>query len=487
MAEPRRASHRRSASVTDVLVIGGGVAGLAAAGRLGAAGRSVRLLEARERVGGRIHTLSQPGVALPLELGAEFIHGRPASTLGWLRRAGRVDVDTDGPRFSLRDGRLEPGEDLFAQLRRGLAAGRARLRRRDLAFDALLEALPRRALSQAARDFARMLLQGFDAADPADASARAALAEWSGGAAADAPTSRPWGGYGALVDAMVAALDPRRVELRLGAVVRRIAWRRGAVRAEGSCAGRPFAFEARAAIVTLPLGVLQQSLGVAGGLAAPEGRVGEGTSGERTGADGLVRFDPLPTRLVAPLQRLGPGPVVKAVLAFREPFWETLDGGRYAQAAFLHAPGARFPTFWTALPARAPVIVAWCAGPPAARLRGLSREALLEAALESFQSLWGRRVDVRALLQAGVVHDWAADPFARGAYSYVRVHGGHARRELSRPLASTLWFAGEACDPGEDAGTVAGALDSGEASAARLLRALQRRRGPPVGRAAGRR
>ncbi|MCU0758484.1 MAG: FAD-dependent oxidoreductase [Steroidobacteraceae bacterium] len=470
MAESRGAARRTPGARSDVLVIGGGAAGLAAAARLGAAGCSVRLLEARERAGGRIHTLSLPGMPLPVELGAEFIHGRPASTLGWLRRAGSVDVDTDGARFSLREGRLEPGEDLFAELRRGLAAARPRLRHRDLSFDALLEALPRRVLSRRARGFAQMLLEGFDAADPADASARAALAEWSGGAAADAPTSRPWGGYGVLVDALLAALDPRRVELRLGAVVHRIAWRRGAVRAEGACAGRAFAFEARAAIVTLPLGVLQQSLAVGDGLAGPPARPARGATAATTG-DGLVRFDPLPRRLLAPLQRLGPGPVIKVVLAFREPFWEALDAGRYAQAAFFHAPGAHFPTFWTALPARAPLVVAWCAGPAAVRLRGLPREALLEAALGSFQSLWGRRVDARSLLQAGAVHDWAADPFARGAYSYVRVDGDRARRELARPLAATLWFAGEACEPGEDAGTVAGALQSGTAAASSLLRA----------------
>jgi len=445
-------------------VIGGGVAGLAAASELAAQGLDVTLLEARERLGGRILTRRPPGVALPLELGAEFIHGRPPELLAWLRRAGQLDHDTDGPSFSLRNGRLLPGDDLFGELRRGLAAGRPLLRRRDLTFDELLAALPRHALSDAAREFARRLLQGFDAADPADASARAALAEWTGAAAADAPTSRPAGGYGALVEAQAASLEPHRVRIELGAVVRRIRWSRGEVLVEGQRRGRRFSALARRAIVTLPLGVLQHSL-LAG-------------AARMDAAHGCVQFDPLPRALLAPLAQLGPGPVIKTVLVFRDAFWETFDGGRYAAATFFQAADAPVTTFWTARPARAPVIVAWQAGPAAAACSAQGREAHLQVALDSFQSLWGRRVDVRAQLQSAESYDWWADPFARGAYSYVRVGGEGARRALARPLQGTLYFAGEACDDGPDAGTVAGALRSGIVAARRLARAA----GPRDGR-----
>lgn len=461
---PVKLPRRRAAPpARDALVIGGGVAGLAAASVLAARGLRVTLLEARERLGGRILTLRQPGVALPLELGAEFIHGRPPELLEWLRRAGQLDHDTDGPSFSLRNGRLLPGDDLFAELRRGLGAGRVLLRRRDRSFDELLAALPARALSGAAREFARRLLQGFDAADPADASARAALAEWTGEAAADAPTSRPAGGYGALVEALAASLAPRRVRLELGAEVRRIAWSRGEVRVEGWREGRPFSHRARRAVVSLPLGVLQQSL------VGDPARPGEGAGPDAS--RGLVQFDPLPRALLAPLAQLGPGPVIKTVMVFREAFWERIDAGRYAAATFFQAAGAPVTTFWTARPARAPVIVAWQAGPAAAACSALGREHHLRIALDSFQSLWGRRVDVRAQLQSAESYDWWADPFARGAYSYVRVGGEGARRALARPLQGTLYFAGEACDEGPDAGTVAGALRSGMIAARRLARA----------------
>jgi monoamine oxidase len=72
------------------------------------------------------------------------------------------------------------------------------------------------------------------------------------------------------------------------------------------------------------------------------------------------------------------------------------------------------------------------------------------------------------------VHDWQADPFARGAYSYVTVGGDKARSALAEPLADTLFFAGEAADTEGEAGTVAGALQSGARAARQVLASLSK-------------
>jgi monoamine oxidase len=130
-------------------------------------------------------------------------------------------------------------------------------------------------------------------------------------------------------------------------------------------------------------------------------------------------------------------------------------------AAFFHAPGASFPTFWTALPMRVPVIAAWCAGPNADRLSGFAKSQVVTRALESLESLLGNRRQIQTQLRAAHVHDWQADPFARGAYSFVTVGAGSARKALARPLQETLYFAGEATNS-DEAATVAGALQSGE-------------------------
>jgi len=92
----------------------------------------------------------------------------------------------------------------------------------------------------------------------------------------------------------------------------------------------------------------------------------------------------------------------------------------------------------------------------------------VEAALEGLRGLFGSIPDP----DQAYVHDWQSDPFARGAYSYVRVGGEGARERLAQPLAGTLFFAGEATNVAGEAGTVSGALQTGERAAREVLRSL---------------
>jgi len=169
------------------------------------------------------------------------------------------------------------------------------------------------------------------------------------------------------------------------------------------------------------------------------------------------------------LEKLVSGPVIRVAMRFREPFWEK----RCPNVAFFHSPRAPFPTFWTPLPMRAPLLTAWAGGPKAARLTDLSHRDLLGQALTSVRSVFGRIPQP----EIAYVQDWQADPFARGGYSYVRVGGHGARRILQKSLEETLFFAGEATDTEGEAGTVGGALGSG----IRAARELMRRRAPRGG------
>jgi monoamine oxidase len=169
------------------------------------------------------------------------------------------------------------------------------------------------------------------------------------------------------------------------------------------------------------------------------------------------------------LSALATGPVIKALLKFRRPFWENLEDGRYRDAAFFHAPRAAFPTFWTMLPLRVPLLAAWAAGPAAARLSGFGEAEILRVALECLDEIFAGAVDSQSCFQGAYLHDWQADPFACGAYSYVVAGGGRARAELAKPLARRLFFAGEAAETGGESGTVAGALASGRRAARQVL------------------
>src|SRR5688572_18694243 len=92
----------RYSCAMDVIVIGAGAAGLAAARELARAGLTVSLLEARDRIGGRCWTRCEPGLAMPIEYGAEFIHGRPQATFALLREFGLGAAKRSGTRWYVR-------------------------------------------------------------------------------------------------------------------------------------------------------------------------------------------------------------------------------------------------------------------------------------------------------------------------------------------------------------------------------------------------
>ncbi|MGH8641431.1 MAG: FAD-dependent oxidoreductase, partial [Burkholderiales bacterium] len=145
-----------------------------------------------------------------------------------------------------------------------------------------------------------------------------------------------------------------------------------------------------------------------------------------------------------------------------------LDGGRYRNVSFFHAPEGPFPTFWTAAPERAPLLNAWAGGPKALRLTGKSTREIVRQAVRCLESMFGHH-GVEDRLQAAWVHDWQKDPHARGAYSHVAVGGHGARQALAARLRETLYFAGEATDFEGEPATVAGALQSGLRAAREVL------------------
>src|SRR5579884_2744273 len=156
----------------DVAVLGAGAAGLSAALALAERGCRVLLLEARDRIGGRILTLTEPSLRVPIELGPEFIHGRAPVTTALLGSAGGFAIDTTGTRWTLRGGRLTPRADVFGDVRRLMQRVES-LPEADLSIEEFLARCADDQSLDAARSYARMMAEGFDAADPRRASVRA--------------------------------------------------------------------------------------------------------------------------------------------------------------------------------------------------------------------------------------------------------------------------------------------------------------------------
>jgi monoamine oxidase len=423
----------------DVVIIGAGVSGLAAASQLRGSGRSVLLLEARDRVGGRAWTRHEPDLSAPIELGAEFIHGRVPETFELLREVGKAALDTSGAHWTLHDGRLQQRtEDLFGNIQSALEKSHV-LDEPDVSFDTWLSRSERYGLSAEARSMARSFVEGFDAADPTRVSAHFVAREWGSGGMLDSPQFRPLGGYSSVLAALAGGLDREKIRVQLQTVVRDVRWKRGSVEIEARSLDQPFRVTAARGIVTLPLGVLQAV----------------------NDSPGAVRFTPALDAKRTALTGLASGPVLKLSLRFRRAFWEELDGGKYQDASFFHSAETAFPTFWTTLPLRAPLLTAWIGGPKAARLSNATMPDIVHQALASLTAMFGNRPQSEFELEAAYLHNWQTDPFARGAYSYVTAGGEDARRMLAASLENTLFFAGEATDTEGEAATVAGALQSG--------------------------
>jgi monoamine oxidase len=431
----------------DAIVIGAGAAGLAAARNL--AGRSLRVivLEARSRFGGRVLSHNSERLGVSAELGAEFIHGQAPETRALLREAGIASVDTGGESWA-----CSGGADLLRDEHDFTTAARIFEEARKLQVDETVDRFLRRfdrddTLRDAAK-MARIFVEGFDAADPAIASVRSIAEEIYSGV--DFASARPVGGYGSMFDRLRDDCAAVGVRICLSTVVRRITWRRGSVEIDARSSGEPRSFRARAALVTLPIGVLRHG-----------------------GSDGAVVFDPdLPSRKIEALQHIEMGHVVKVVLWFRNAFWEHLRGGRYRDGSFFRCMGQPFPTYWTQFPQRNGSIVAWVGGPKAVALRDTPREELIERALDGFGSMFGELALARREFEAGFMHDWGRDPFARGAYSFVAVGVDRARVALGAPVDDTLFFAGEATSNDGQGGTVNGALQTGERAAREAAIAL---------------
>lgn len=453
MSEPKRygepADHNESLAEdsavahfvkADVIVIGAGAAGLAAARRLCGAGLRVIILEARDRAGGRMLTLHDSRVPVPIELGAEFIHGSHAYTTDLLRETGVPQVAVGGQQAVIVNGVLSLEDDYEeANVDRLLAHVR------DLDGDvSVLEYLDRFANSpqdHEAREEVLWLTQGFDAADPRDASIQAFAEEFASDASIRGSGGRPGSGYGPLAEHLLRSLNPSRVEVRFETIVTSISWQRGSVSVTASSLGEATTYSARTAIVTLPLGVLQH---------------------------GNVAFNPvLPPGKSEALNVLAMGPVCRVQMVFARPIWEEAYGGTARDAGFFHDGDALFPTLWTTLPRRSNLLSAWAGGPHAARLSGYSDEAIIAKALGSVEQML--QIDARRSLEIVHFHNWQRDPFGRGAYSYAKVGGLRARNQLGAPLENTLFFAGEATALEGYAGTVAGAFDSGVRAAEEVL------------------
>jgi monoamine oxidase len=426
---------------TDVVVIGAGVSGLAAARALRERGVRVEVLEARDRIGGRIFTHRDPRAPAPIELGAEFAHGSAPEVMEIVREAGLLAVDIAENRWEHRGRKRVPSHDFWGRIEH-IMSRMQKGRDPDRSFHEFLATSPGGRKFARDRTLAREFVEGFHAADPLRISERA-LAE--GGSPQGDPTEQRIGrvldGYDH-VPGWLARKPHAAVHLRT--VAKHIEWEPGAVHVETSKG----TFAGKAAIITLPIGVLQA----------------------RPGDVGAVSIHPAISKHEEALSLVTTGPVTRIIMLFREEFWRK---GKLANMSFLQGSDPDITVFWTLGPLRAPMLVAWAGGRRGAALALMSEEERHDRAVSAVARQFGYpRAKIASLLVDAWSHNWEEDPFARGAYSYPLVGGSKAGATLARPIRGTLYIAGEATVSESDSGTVHGAIRSGRRAATQLVRHL---------------
>ncbi len=441
---------------SDVIIVGAGAAGLAAARELRLAGVQITVLEARSRVGGRIFTYRDPRVSAPIELGAEFLHGTTPETDAIISEAKLTPCEVVGDHWRAEDGKLTRADKIWERIGRVME----RLdphRTPDQSFLEYVQSYARKPKLARNRRLACEFVQGFHAADVSRISAQA-LAENGnpGESTEDERMGRLLEGYD-----RVPAWLAREVydAVSMHTVVHRITWEPGHVQVDAHSAdGETYvSYAGRAAIITVPLSILQR------------------VSSE----PGSIEFSPDVPAMREAVSRLAMGSAIRVVFAFREPFWErrrrkSRDGGALMQLSFVHGRGTDVPVWWTLFPLRLPVLVGWTGGPPAAQLARYDDATITHRALTSLAHHLGMPLrHLESLVEGAWTHNWDCDPFTQGAYSYALVGGRHAAAQLAHPVSSTLFFAGEAAADSGRNGTVEGALATGRRAARGVLSALR--------------
>ncbi len=479
----------------DVIIIGGGIAGLAAAKELSRARRSFVVLEAKPRLGGRVWTVHND-YCHPIEMGAEFIHGRPPEIFdvvddGRLRviegREGHMSVD-NGRRLQ------SPGdENPFSQQQKVMTALHRKAMQMDESFADFASELVTNTPELAGAIFStKQYVEGYNASDAEQVSIQwLSLCENAADAIDGDDMFRFVNGYSTLVTAFSSLLPEGSVLLNHRVDI--IEWQSGNVTVQCSIPGpaidiarltdtefpvpwkgqpatdptavqthqpadakhsTTLTLHGRCALITLPVGVLQ---------ASPD-------------QENFVKFlPPLPPEKVG-RGKIISGNAIRLILQFKHRFWEKRklsDDTSLEKLNFLHCAGSEFSIFWTQLPVRAPLLVCWIGGRNAEAGLSLSLAELTARALQSLSSAF--KLDLLELeneLETAHYHDWHSDPFARGAYSYVAAGGMDGPAALAATLDSTLFFAGEATDTEGFSATVHGAIRTGQRAAREILTIL---------------
>jgi monoamine oxidase len=419
----------------DVVVVGAGMAGLTAARSLAEAGLKVLVVEANDRIGGRIWTRHVGDEAI--ELGAEFIHGRPPELWALIKEAGLETYQREGRQICFEDGTLSDCSGMMDEVFEPLEKLK-KFKGEDINF---AEYLNREQIPMGERSPMIAYVEGFNAADHREISAASLGVQQKAEDASEGDHSYCLrDGYDQLPRYLSERITELGGKVLTGTPVQEIRWQQGWVKVVSD----PWSFNAPRAVITLPLAVLRNR---------------------------SVQIEPLPSHILEAAERLRMGQVRRFTLLFAEKFWEGISPQpAVREMSFLFAFTEMPPVWWTPHPEMSHTITGWIGGPRSVALTGVDTKILADKACTTLGRIFGLRKErIQELLKGCYTHDWQHDRYALGAYSYVATGGLDASKQMTEPVADTLFFAGEHTDVTGHWGTVHAAMRSGLRAAEQIL------------------
>ncbi|MFN8286347.1 MAG: NAD(P)/FAD-dependent oxidoreductase [Chitinophagales bacterium] len=420
----------------DIIIVGAGAAGLYAARELQKTGKKILVLEAQNRIGGRIHSVHSPFVGEPLEAGAEFIHGNLPITLELLKQYSIPYQEVDGTMWTVKDSELHK-EDDFIESDRQLRQALKELKE-DVSVEDFLNTYMQGEEHKEVRDSVKQFVEGYGAANADKASTIAFRKDWTN---INETQYRILTGYGSLIQAIAMDLYQYKTEIKLNEKVKEVIWEESKV----TLVSDKEKYVSKMAIITIPLSLLQLS-----GIAPT-----------------AINFKPQLTEHVDAAKQIGYGSVVKVLIAFKTPFWQNKElipavEENLEKLSFIFAD-TPIPTWWTQYPAESGLLTGWIGGPKADAFREMADNMIYEMGIRCLGIIFKiQDQQLKELVKDWRVFNWGNSSYTKGAYSYATVNTHNQRALLATPVANTLFFAGEACYDGENIGTVEAAFDSAQ-------------------------